>query len=538
MNPGRILILVLVLLAFVALAPKSCAQVMLPHRHGGAVPVAPLPLDIITTPPYGVYSVARKLKTAYGGPAYRVIRMSDTNILDVGFTSDNLVDTNSLLSWLGSGTNAAYLGVLYDQSTNAWNLNFPDFYGDANFGTHAALIASNSVMIVDEQGRPTSKWPGNVNYSYIRANSVALMYGTNSAYYMVGEIYNNSGGEKYIVNLGPSPLGALTVTYYRGIRLYGRNGGTDIGPTIALNQLFLATAYFGVGSVSFVQVNLDSPVYGTATGLLTYRPEIGWGSTPGIPSAASKISEWWVWQVTPDTNTWQIVQSSAMSFYNIQPQPTPPVGQVDNWMMDDSTGFTATDAGSLAADFPLFGFVTWMPTGHNGNGGSLNFDGSSGYGKMADSYAGNRFTNNFTYALWVKSDNTNQVNRYLLSRDNIAGTQEASVIYGWAAKQIEFFATGYTGSDPRTGSQLQIDDLNWHHVAYTYDGVTYAGYKDGTNVFSVARTFALNPAAADYWSLACDYTTSASAFFKGTLDDIQLYNRALTGAEITALFNQ
>src|SRR5439155_1685078 len=56
---------------------------------------------------------------------------------------------------------------------------------------------------------------------------------------------------------------------------------------------------------------------------------------------------------------------------------------------------------------------------------------------------------------------------------------------------VEFYASGFTGSDPRPGSGIVLNDTNFHHIAYKYDGVTWAGFLDGQPVFSVARTFSL-----------------------------------------------
>lgn len=112
------------------------------------------------------------------------------------------------------------------------------------------------------------------------------------------------------------------------------------------------------------------------------------------------------------------------------------------------------------------------------------------------SYGGNptdTYQTNFTIAFWFRTRDTAQTNKYLLERDR----NGLSIIYGYVANSIEVFSTFYTGSDPRTGSQITVDDTLWHHIAYTYDGSTWAGYKDGQQVFSTARTFSMpNTASA------------------------------------------
>ena len=72
------------------------------------------------------------------------------------------------------------------------------------------------------------------------------------------------------------------------------------------------------------------------------------------------------------------------------------------------------------------------------------------------------------------------------------GTNQAAVISGYVADTIEFFAPGYTGTDPRPGSQITVTDNLPHAFCYTYDGATWAGYLDGKLIFSLARVFSLN----------------------------------------------
>ena len=99
-----------------------------------------------------------------------------------------------------------------------------------------------------------------------------------------------------------------------------------------------------------------------------------------------------------------------------------------------------------------------------------------------------------------------------------------------------FRSSSYTGDNPRTGSQIPIANTDWHQVAYTYDGSTWAGYRDGENIFSLPRTFSLNASAENL--LFGTFNGGGSWFFNGIIDEARIYNRALSPAEILALYNQ
>ena len=70
---------------------------------------------------------------------------------------------------------------------------------------------------------------------------------------------------------------------------------------------------------------------------------------------------------------------------------------------------------------------------------------------------------------------------------------------------------------------------SWHHLAFVYDGTNYYLYRDG--ILSSTNSGPCGPGTANIgpMMLGVDYN--------GDLDDIVIYNRALTAAEITALMN-
>jgi len=68
---------------------------------------------------------------------------------------------------------------------------------------------------------------------------------------------------------------------------------------------------------------------------------------------------------------------------------------------------------------------------------------------------------------------------------------------------------------------------NWYHFAISYDGSRFIGYVDGIEVFNVAETLTLG----DAHSLVIGDPNSGRDFF-GVMDEIEVYDRALTGQEV------
>ncbi|HUD81933.1 MAG TPA: LamG-like jellyroll fold domain-containing protein, partial [Candidatus Saccharimonadales bacterium] len=123
------------------------------------------------------------------------------------------------------------------------------------------------------------------------------------------------------------------------------------------------------------------------------------------------------------------------------------------------------------------------------------------YGPTADTFD--------SYAVWV-------INGQLNGEICVAGGQQPSVSYKWS-----------------------LTPGTWHHVAYTFDN-TYsvqALYVDGV---PVAASSVSGPIAYDSlpFQIGADIESNAESFFLGGLiDEVSLYNRALSPAEIQAIYD-
>jgi hypothetical protein len=88
----------------------------------------------------------------------------------------------------------------------------------------------------------------------------------------------------------------------------------------------------------------------------------------------------------------------------------------------------------------------------------------------------------------------------------------------------------------RWGGQFIVDAVQptpgaWHHVANTYDGTTETLYVDGVAVSSA--TFTMPRAKVGSARLGTHFKNAE--FFKGLLDDVRIWNRALTAVEVRSL---
>ncbi len=95
----------------------------------------------------------------------------------------------------------------------------------------------------------------------------------------------------------------------------------------------------------------------------------------------------------------------------------------------------------------------------------------------------------------------------------------------------------YTWAGKTYGGGLGVDsgvvvDTKWHHVCLTYDGGTLAIYLDGALKHTESETIntALSPL-----TMGIGVEGYASNFYPGSLDEVRIYNRALSASDIQQL---
>ncbi|MEM6377117.1 MAG: LamG domain-containing protein [Bacteroidota bacterium] len=79
-----------------------------------------------------------------------------------------------------------------------------------------------------------------------------------------------------------------------------------------------------------------------------------------------------------------------------------------------------------------------------------------------------------------------------------------------------------------------LDFDTWYFYVYTYDGSTLRVYLDGNEVYNFPYRGALNP--NDYPLEIGRDLPGATEYFYGAMDDLRIYNRALTDREIVRLY--
>ena len=228
-------------------------------------------------------------------------------------------------------------------------------------------------------------------------------------------------------------------------------------------------------------------------------------------------------------------------------------GLIGHWKFDEPTGTTATDSSGNNYHAQLFnagnGSASWVDGKVNGG---IQLDGTDDYLAIQTlNYTQAGQIPAVTVVAWLKTSATTTTQRYVISYDRstnwrvtVGGDNNNGKLFFASTDSAEVTADNYSNS--------VVNDGAWHLVAATYDSVTSLKkfYLDGSpnGSASVHGNLALGSGAYSRFGTIgttnedIAYNTlqegSRGGFFQGTLDEIRLYDRALTDGDVAYLYSQ
>jgi hypothetical protein len=212
------------------------------------------------------------------------------------------------------------------------------------------------------------------------------------------------------------------------------------------------------------------------------------------------------------------------------PPPPAPIAPADItsglagwWKFTEDWGNNAYDSSGNGNTATLF-----SPTWWTSNYGVTNwFSGNWSYGSVAES-SSLEMRNQLTVAFWT--------------RPSVNAGRDARVIsklYDWEVKlngtrRYPQFSAG--GQYAILNYSLPL--ITWHHVVFTFSNGVVTGYVDGTPVPFSLNTFTTTSLLQWAYGLyIAAYDSNFSNPYIGSLDDLRIYNRALSAAEVSALYS-
>ncbi|POY38062.1 hypothetical protein C3L50_12365 [Flavobacterium alvei] len=279
-------------------------------------------------------------------------------------------------------------------------------------------------------------------------------------------------------------------------------------------------------------------VWGNNHGTLAAQPAVivnmSSGITPSLTSEVSFISLGRTWKVVETGgNVGPTKISIPLSMLSLLP---PPPGDY-LMFISSTTNFDPTaeyrimtvNGTNLETSYDFDGtkYITFGFAPEKTFVRSIAFDGVNDYldaGKVLN------LNTSFTVSSWIKRNSTNQT---ILSKRNNTFTTGYDLSINSAGKAE---MSWMNGTKQTITSSVVIPSGIWHNIAVSYDGITAKLYIDG--VLDVSKTMSNVLTNTQSFLIAAADGTTPTSFFNGNIDEVRVWDVALTDKQLRYVMNQ
>ena len=199
------------------------------------------------------------------------------------------------------------------------------------------------------------------------------------------------------------------------------------------------------------------------------------------------------------------------------------------WRFDEGSGNIAYDSSGNGNDGTFNGDPQWMP-GHFDY--ALEFDGSGDWLDCGEDPSF-QITDAVTVSAWIKVGAQGIDHKIGGNQDGVNGGYKMT-IFSNNRVEFEIRTSGNTyilNRDVDGGIEIEVDV--WYHVTgvYSLEGGYIRTYVNGALDREMSTTDALGTSPGSF-IIGCEPFTTGSYNFNGVMDDLRIYNQALTEGEI------
>ncbi len=216
-------------------------------------------------------------------------------------------------------------------------------------------------------------------------------------------------------------------------------------------------------------------------------------------------------------------------------------GLVGWWTFDGKDINWATNRATDKSGNGNTGTITNMSTTTSGVAGKvgqgLRFDGSDDYVNMGDKFNYSNATDSYSFSVWIKT--TISGRRGILARGRSGAVHIPYSLHIASDNTVEVFAWNQDGNiaEFQLFSATQINDNRWHQISFVHNGASDRRlYVDGSLEDSETNTLSTSLTGSDAFEIGRYNNMSNDTYFSGSIDDVRIYNRALSATEITQLY--
>ena len=206
-------------------------------------------------------------------------------------------------------------------------------------------------------------------------------------------------------------------------------------------------------------------------------------------------------------------------------------GLVGAWLFDEGAGKVAGDSSGNGHDGELVGNAEWEDGGVFGS--AVSTDGTEAYVMIPD-HEDLEFDGDFSIACWVQNelpppDHSSFVTKgYHRPSGNGGDARPWYLMYFLTGGTVDMFLRDLAGTNSRAVGATPVNDGEWHHIVGVKDGNEVRIYIDGEAdgaAPAVDATYGEN-------DQPLVFMVHFDRWFPGMIDEVAIFNRALTENEI------
>ncbi|MBW2984913.1 LamG domain-containing protein, partial [Candidatus Woesearchaeota archaeon] len=504
--------------------------------------------------------------------------------IDIGVTTSTLSNqyfnkTNVTICGVKVTDNHGFPDDRHENSSGVTIQNSPPTKPSITIDPSAPSVGQDVYCNVTTNSTDADSDAVNYTYRWINGSTLVRTFGPTAQIYDMLGSGNTSYGETWICNVTPFDGEVSGISKSANFTI-GNTAPEARNVTINSTDNLNRTNGTLTGGWDFYDIDSDSESAYETRWYENNTEQAGFRNQTQISSADTTKGEKWrfsvrvydgmVWSAwvnstnltivnaipehsTPILNTTLPANSSAANLtcypQSVSDKDNDDVKNIFNWYKD------SVSIAVLNMPFEGGSNSTWTKdySGHNnGTVVGANWSSSAGYdGKGAyefdgaDDHINLTLTNltTFTYSARIKVESFGGGTGFIMDMDNWA---VAFYVYNssiWP-NSLLFYVDNVPGdSEVTANNSIQLG--RWHHVAGTFDGTQLKLYFDGELVDCNTTDSAESTTCTDFTTTIPGYTNfhltlgnekGGSDFFNGTIDDVMIFNRSLSAAQIKALY--
>jgi hypothetical protein len=276
--------------------------------------------------------------------------------------------------------------------------------------------------------------------------------------------------------------------------------------------------------VSGIQTNDQKVFFGTNPDDLKLLKDVSGRTSVDAPKLESDNT--YYWRVDKVLKNGYVLPGNLWNF-------TTSGKLIGHWKLDETSGTVAEDSSGNGNDGAIRDGVTWQPEAGT-SAGAVKFDGDSPHLEIPTS---GMLASKGTISLWVNLSANQELSEHRYIFGHTTEPHYANRIQLYMDNNLTMLDLGLGGEHATNQDMTTLDIETWYQIVLTWNDGTYAVYLNGEEIATGSYTGLRN--INSFANIGNNGRPDIREQpFNGLIDDVRIYNYALSENEVKALYKK